>query len=44
MARPTKYDWESIKSAYEDGISVDNIALTYNVSKKTLQNTNKNKR
>ena len=38
MARKVKYDWPSIKSAYEDGITVNEIALKYRIAKKTLQN------
>ncbi len=38
MARPVKYNWKEIKSAYVDGIDVNAIVKKYKVSKKTLAN------
>ena len=38
MARPVKYDWDSIDSAYQNGVIVDDICDRYSVDKKTLQN------
>lgn len=38
MARPKKYDWESIEKAYRNGVNVDVISKKYKVAKKTLQN------
>ncbi|MEA3330625.1 MAG: hypothetical protein U9Q29_02905 [Campylobacterota bacterium] len=38
MARPSKYDWDSVKKAYEDGISQEVISKKYGVAKKTLAN------
>lgn len=38
MARPSKYDWDSIKQAFEDGIERDVISRKYKVSRKTLDN------
>ena len=38
MARPTKYNWNEIKSAYCDGIDINTIVKKYKVAKKTLAN------
>ena len=38
MARPSKYNWEEIKKAYECGITVDELSDRYDITKKTLQN------
>ena len=38
MARPSKYDWNEIKQAYECGKTVDELVSKYGVTKKTLQN------
>lgn len=38
MARPSKYDWEEIRNAYECGKEVDELVSKYGVTKKTLQN------
>ena len=38
MARPSKYDWNEIKHAYECGKTVDELVVKYGVTKKTLQN------
>ena len=38
MARPSKYNWNEIKKAYECGITVDELVNKYGVTKKTLQN------
>lgn len=38
MARPTKYDWDSIDYTYINGIDIDTICDKYKVDKKTLQN------
>lgn len=36
--RPSKYDWEEIRNAYECGKTVDELVNKYGVTKKTLQN------
>lgn len=38
MARPSKFNWEEIKNAYECGKTVDELVSRYGVTKKTLQN------
>jgi len=38
MARPAKYDWPTIRKAYEDGLTVSELVLKYRVAKKTLEN------
>lgn len=38
MARPSKYDWEEIRNAYECGKTVEELVSKYGVTKKTLQN------
>lgn len=38
VARPSKYDWEEIRNAYECGIKIDKLVSKYGVTKKTLQN------
>ena len=38
MARPSKYDWESIEKAYIQGAEVSDICKKYKIAKKTLQN------
>lgn len=38
MARPSKYNWEEIKHAYECGKDVDELVSKYGITKKTLQN------
>ena len=38
MARPSKYNWEAIKEAYEGGIDKDSIVKKFKVQKKLLNN------
>lgn len=38
MARPSKYNWEAIKEAYEGGIDKDEIVKNYKLDKKQLNN------
>lgn len=38
MARPSKYNWEAIKEAYEGGFDKDDIVKKYNITKKQLNN------
>lgn len=38
MARPSKYNWESIQEAYEGGIDKDEIANKFKIPKKLLGN------
>ena len=38
MARPSKYNWEAIKDAFESGFTKDEICKKFNVTKATLTN------
>ena len=38
MARPSKYNWDSIKEAYEKGFSKDEIVKKFNIPKAILTN------
>ena len=38
MARPSKYNWDEIRHAYESGVDVNKLCLKYGVVKKTLEN------
>ena len=38
MARPSKYNWEAIKEAYEGGFDKDDIVKKYKITKKQLSN------
>ena len=38
MARPSKYNWEAIKEAYQDGVTIVELVKKYKVAKKTLEN------
>jgi len=38
MGRPTLYNWEAIKEAYEGGFTKDEIVKKFNVTKATLTN------
>ena len=36
MARPSKYNWEAIKEAFEGGIDLKDIALKFKVERKKI--------
>ena len=38
MARPHKYDWKAIETAYKKGLTIHEIVKSYKVAKKTLEN------
>ena len=38
MARPSKYDWEAIREAYEGGFDRDEICRKYRITPKILSN------
>lgn len=38
MARPSKYNWDEIRQAYESGATIDYLVKKYDVLKKTLEN------
>jgi hypothetical protein len=38
MARPSKYNWEAIKEAYEGGLDIEDIVKKFKINKKQLNN------
>ena len=38
MARPSKYNWDAIKEAYEGGLDIEDIIKKFRITKKILNN------